>query len=86
MNRITLLTNTDSAVPKALQTGIEWSTQISDSAFYQSLRFTYRDEQDTASPLSLYIFQFPANKGLRIDFTTNPFITLLPSFSTTSGF
>ena len=54
-NRITQLSNSESATPKALQTGLEWSAQLYDTGIYQLLRFTYRDEEDTASPFSFMV-------------------------------
>lgn len=39
--------------PHALETGLSWSSRLSDSPFYTSLNFTYRDEEDTVSNLSL---------------------------------
>lgn len=55
INRITSLASSESAVPKALQTGVEWSSQVYNTAVYQTLRFTYRDEEDTSSPFSFMI-------------------------------
>ena len=38
--------------PNALETGVDWSSQIGSSPFYSNFRFTYRDEEDTVSHLS----------------------------------
>ncbi|MCX5701784.1 MAG: pilus assembly protein N-terminal domain-containing protein [Candidatus Omnitrophica bacterium] len=38
--------------PNAMEMGLDWSKQILESPFYGSLRFSYRDEEDTNSPLS----------------------------------
>jgi hypothetical protein len=38
--------------PSAFETGLDWSGQIGKSPFFGVCRFTYRDEQDTASNLS----------------------------------
>ena len=38
--------------PRALETGLDWSGQISDSPWHAVLRFTYRDEEDASSSLS----------------------------------
>jgi len=42
----------DRAMPNALETGLEWSDQVGSTPFYGDFRFTYRDEEDTESPLS----------------------------------
>lgn len=39
--------------PNAFETGIDWSDKIGNSPFRSTLRFTYRDEEDTVSNLSL---------------------------------
>jgi hypothetical protein len=41
------------AHPNALEMGLDWSHQIGKSPFYGSFRFTYRDEEDTVSRISL---------------------------------
>ncbi len=38
--------------PNAFETGLDWNRQIFDSSFYGNFRLTYRDEEDTISPLS----------------------------------
>ncbi len=38
--------------PNAYETGLDWSGQIGQSPFHNATRITYRNEQDTASPLS----------------------------------
>lgn len=38
--------------PQALETGLDLNSQIFNSPFYETLRFTYRDEEDTGSTLS----------------------------------
>jgi len=38
--------------PRALETGLDLSGQISKSPFYENLRFIYRNEEDANSPLS----------------------------------
>lgn len=38
--------------PNALETGVDWSGQFGQTPLYGSFRFTYRDEEDTISPLS----------------------------------
>ena len=38
--------------PNAFETGLDWNRQIFDSPFYGNFRVTYRDEEDTVSPLS----------------------------------
>lgn len=40
------------AFPNALETGIDWNHRLGQSPFYTNLRFMYRDEEDTVSPLS----------------------------------
>ena len=44
--------NKNSSMPNATETGLEWNNQIGQTPFYGDLRFTYRDEEDTLSPLS----------------------------------
>jgi len=44
--------NRDRSMPSAIETGVDWGDQIGDSPFFSTLRFTYRDEEDTLSPLS----------------------------------
>ena len=39
--------------PHALETGFNWSSRLADSPFYTTINFTYRDEEDTISNLSL---------------------------------
>ena len=38
--------------PTAMETGVDFNSQVFKTPFYQTLRFTYRNEEDTASPLS----------------------------------
>ncbi|MBM3244568.1 MAG: hypothetical protein FJZ15_02080 [Candidatus Omnitrophica bacterium] len=38
--------------PSAFETGLDWSSQLGKSPWYGSMRFTYRDEEDTLSNLS----------------------------------
>lgn len=54
-NWVKALSTNESSIPKVLQTGIEWSGQISDSSFFQTTRFTYRDEDNTNSPFSFLV-------------------------------
>lgn len=42
----------ESAAPRAFQTGLEWSSQLLKTPFYGTLRFIYRDEENTISPFS----------------------------------
>lgn len=39
-------------MPQVLETGIDFSSQILNTPFYENLRFTYRDEEDAGSDLS----------------------------------
>jgi len=39
--------------PTAFETGLDWNRQIFDSPFYGNIRLTYRDEEETVSPVSL---------------------------------
>lgn len=55
VNWIKSLSSAESAVPEVLQTGIEWSSQVSDSPFYQTTRLTYRDEQNALSRYSFLV-------------------------------
>jgi hypothetical protein len=38
--------------PNVFETGLDWSGQIGETPFYRNVRFMYRDEEDTLSPLS----------------------------------
>jgi len=38
--------------PRAYETGVDWSDQITRAPLYGTMRFSYRSEQDTTSPLS----------------------------------
>ncbi|MCM8790070.1 MAG: hypothetical protein NC916_03530, partial [Candidatus Omnitrophica bacterium] len=38
--------------PEALETGIDWNSRISNTPFYGNFRCIYREEKNTASPLS----------------------------------
>lgn len=38
--------------PNALETGIDWADRIGESPFHGNVRFTYRNEEDTATGLS----------------------------------
>jgi hypothetical protein len=38
--------------PEALETGVDLASQISDSSFYENIRFIYRDEENAESGLS----------------------------------
>jgi hypothetical protein len=39
--------------PQAFETGFDWSRQIFGSPFYGNFRLSYRDEEDTISPVSI---------------------------------
>ncbi len=56
INNVTPLANPEKpAKPEVLQTGIEWSSQIYGTSLHQTLRFTYRDENNTDSPFSFLV-------------------------------
>ncbi|MEW6100837.1 MAG: SdrD B-like domain-containing protein [Candidatus Omnitrophota bacterium] len=38
--------------PSAFETGVDWNSQLGKSPFWGSMRFTYRDEEDTISNLA----------------------------------
>jgi hypothetical protein len=38
--------------PNALETGVDWSSQIGKTPFFGSFRFTFRDEENTLADLS----------------------------------
>jgi hypothetical protein len=38
--------------PNAFETGLDWNSQLFNSPFYGNFRVTYRNEEDTVSPLS----------------------------------
>ena len=38
--------------PSALETGLDWNRRLFNSFFYGNFRLTYRDEEDTLSPVS----------------------------------
>jgi hypothetical protein len=38
--------------PEAFETGVDWNSRISNTPFYGNFRCIYREEKDTASPLS----------------------------------
>ncbi len=42
----------ENTTPHAVETGLEWSERVLDSPFYGNFRFTYRNEENTSSPLS----------------------------------
>lgn len=44
--------NKNHSMPNAYETGLDWSNQFWDSPVFATLRFSYRDEEDAASPLS----------------------------------
>ncbi|MDD5702435.1 MAG: pilus assembly protein N-terminal domain-containing protein [Dehalococcoidales bacterium] len=73
INHITLLSTSESALPKAVQTGIEWSSQVYNTAFYHSLRLTYRDEQNTNSPLSFLVGEDYIEGYGEISFAPTPY-------------
>jgi hypothetical protein len=44
--------NCNRSKPQVFETGLDWSRQLGRLPIYADLRFTYRDEEDAASPLS----------------------------------
>lgn len=52
LNWLEVRYSADRAHPNATETGLDWSNRLGKSPFYGNIRFTYRDEEDTVSPLS----------------------------------
>lgn len=44
--------NDTHSLPNVFETGLDWSDQIGKGPFHATMRFTYRDEENTASELS----------------------------------
>jgi tetratricopeptide (TPR) repeat protein len=53
MNWLNAKFTNEHSQPNAFETGLDWNRQIFKSPFYGNFRLTYRDEEDTVSPVSI---------------------------------
>ena len=53
MNWLEETFNKSHSQPNAVETGVDWTSQIARSPFYGTFRFTFRDEDDTVANISL---------------------------------
>lgn len=66
--------------PNAFETGLDWSDRLGKSPFYASMRFTYRDEENTASRLSFLSGEDYIEGYSQLSYRPNPDVEVYSSF------